>query len=186
MNPAAIGALAKGDFANAEIAITPGGIQAQEKDGQLKFVSAEILPKNINKSDRENLCKLGFLFGNDVDELFVECKLPAGWSKRATSHQMWSDLLDGLGRVRARIFYKAAFYDRRADFYLLCRLKIEEKFPMPPDEFVSMSIIREGVQIEFIGAYRPGDLEAHHSFRKSSEGWLKQNYPDWKNPLAYW
>ena len=57
---------------------------------------------------------MGIVFGEDVDDLFVSCVLPEGWSKRPTDHSMWSDLVDNKDRVRARIFYKAAFYDRRA------------------------------------------------------------------------
>jgi hypothetical protein len=40
--------------------------------------------------------------------------LPDGWQKRATDHDMWSELVDADGVVVASMFYKAAFYDRRA------------------------------------------------------------------------
>lgn len=46
------------------------------------------------------------------DQLFAMVRLPEGWSKRATSHSMWNDLLDNKGRRRGTFFYKAAFYDR--------------------------------------------------------------------------
>ena len=40
--------------------------------------------------------------------------MPNGWKKQATDHSMWSELIDDKGKVRATIFYKAAFYDQRA------------------------------------------------------------------------
>lgn len=48
------------------------------------------------------------------DDLFSDVTLPPGWSITPTDNHMWSNLNDGVGDTRARIFYKAAFYDRRA------------------------------------------------------------------------
>lgn len=114
-NPAALAALAKGDLDNFAVAATPGGIEAQEAAGQAMLCASAQLPKELHGCTRESLEALGFKFGNDVDELFVTCTLPPGWKKQATDHSMHSDLLDDQGRKRAGIFYKAAFYDRRAD-----------------------------------------------------------------------
>ena len=116
MTPAALAALANGDIDNAAIAATPGGIEAQEAAGQATFCAQEILPKD--HGDREAYEALGFRFGEDYDDIFVNASLPSGWAKRATDHSMWSDIVDENGTVRARVFYKAAFYDRRA-FMLL-------------------------------------------------------------------
>ena len=114
MSMAARKALSEGDIENFIVAMTPGGIVAQEKRGQAQFVASDSLPKEIEGITRPELVEIGFVFGEDIDELFVECRLPEGWSKRPTDHDMWSELLDGEGVQRAMIFYKAAFYDRRA------------------------------------------------------------------------
>lgn len=115
MNPAALNAALKGDLENALVANTPGGIERQERAGQRTLCESAILPKELRGTTREELTALGFVFGTDVDELFVRCDLPAGWQKRGSDHSMHSDLVDDTGNVRAHIFYKAAFYDRRAD-----------------------------------------------------------------------
>lgn len=96
-------------------ASVPGGIEAQEAEGQSKFVMSDCLPKEMLRgTTREKLENLGIKFGADVDDIFVSCTLPKGWSKKATDHSMWSKLIDDKGKVIASIFYKAAFYDRSA------------------------------------------------------------------------
>lgn len=49
----------------------------------------------------------------------LNVELPDGWKKVGTNHDMHSDLVDETGKVRASIFYKAAFYDRRADMVVV-------------------------------------------------------------------
>ena len=99
---------------NMLIAMTHGGIEAQEKRGQSEFVATDKLPIQGTSDRRELLESLGFEFGENIDELFVAIKLPPGWKKEADAHSMWSSLIDEHGRKRASIFYKAAFYDRDA------------------------------------------------------------------------
>jgi hypothetical protein len=59
---------------------------------------------------------LGFTFGDpDPDDpLFMPATLPEGWKREPADHDMWSYVVDDLGRQRAAVFYKAAFYDRKA------------------------------------------------------------------------
>src|SRR3546814_9750516 len=59
-----------------------------ETDGQRALVNGTMLPKDIRGATREQLAALGFEFGADVDELFVQCELPPGWTKRETEHRM--------------------------------------------------------------------------------------------------
>lgn len=114
INPAALGALARGDIENAITASTPGGIEAQEAAGQATLVAGPWFPKDMMGVTRQELEGLGFKFGSDVDDLFVSAQFPTGWKKVATDHSMWSDIVDDKGCVRGSIFYKAAFYDRKA------------------------------------------------------------------------
>ena len=116
--PAVVRALMDNDLENAIIAATPGGIEAQEAKGQRDFLASTILPKKCAGCSREQLEAIGIEFGEDVDDLFVQVTLPSGWIKTATDHSMHSELRDEKGRIRAGIFYKAAFYDRRADIHL--------------------------------------------------------------------
>jgi hypothetical protein len=98
----------------------PGGIEAQERSGQAQLVQSTQLPAKLmgNQADFE---ALGFVFGDPVpgDELFREMTLPSGWSKRATDHGMHSEVIDERGLRRVSVFYKAAFYDRRADMSIV-------------------------------------------------------------------
>ena len=111
-NPAAVSAAARGDMDNFMVAATPGGIEAQEAMGQAALVGTkDTLPKDCPQKELE---ALGFVFGGPIDDLFINVTFPAGWSKKATEHSMWSELLDETGKKRGAIFYKAAFYDRRA------------------------------------------------------------------------
>lgn len=50
------------------------------------------------------------------DELFVRARLPGGWHFEDAGHRYgyWTHIEDAEGFERVAIFYKAAFYDRRA------------------------------------------------------------------------
>ena len=89
-------------------------IETQEKNGQTNFCNSDRLPIDMKMTTREELEAIGFVFGEKLDDLFVQCKLPNGWTRRATDHSMWSDIIDDQGRERAHVFYKAAFYDLKA------------------------------------------------------------------------
>jgi hypothetical protein len=113
LSPAAKAALDKGDVVNFLVAITPGGIEAQEKRGQVAQAVVSTLPRK-GTHDRAPWEALGFKFGavdNNSDKLFVEVEFPPGWYKRPTDHSLWTDVIDDKGRKRASIFYKAAFHD---------------------------------------------------------------------------
>src|SRR5436309_1902280 len=95
ITPAALSALMKGDLENFEVASTPGGIELQEAAGQAALVGTrDVLPIDCPQAELE---KLGFVFGEPVDDLFVNVTLPTGWSKKATDHSMWTDLIDDNG-----------------------------------------------------------------------------------------
>ncbi|WP_329311666.1 hypothetical protein [Streptomyces sp. NBC_01262] len=95
----------------------PGGtdqfIGEQEAAGQRQLVNSDRLPTSL-RSPREEFEALGFTFGDPDpgDPMFCPATLPEGWSRQASDHNMWSYIVDTLGRRRVSIFYKAAFYDR--------------------------------------------------------------------------
>jgi hypothetical protein len=185
-NPAAIGAFIKGDLENFAVAATPGGIEAQEAAGQAMLCAAAQLPKEMRGVTREQLEAIGFKFGEDVDELFVSCTLPPGWKKKATEHSMHSDLLDDKGRRRAGIFYKAAFYDRRADLNMSGRFGIHS-YEDGSDEQHRRVVVKDGdTVVHMAGEYLRTNYTEADRLEKSAEAWLVERYPNWRDRLAYW
>jgi hypothetical protein len=92
-------------------------ITGMEKDGQRQVVNSDKIP---TEAPWEELEALGFVRGDAVsgDPLFTHVTLPEGWTRAGTGHSMHSDILDERGVPRVGVFYKAAFYDRRADAHI--------------------------------------------------------------------
>ena len=184
--PAAMAALAKNDFENFMTAATPGGIERQEAMGQAAFVGTKSsLPIQC---PRQQLEALGFQFGEPIDDLFVSVTFPAGWSKRATDHSMWSDLLDEKGRKRGSIFYKAAFYDRNASMYgLATRYAPLRDYPKEPNSPVKYYVgDYDGTILHEVGQRKHDDYATGDKLERQSVAWIAEHYPNWKDPLAYW
>jgi hypothetical protein len=87
-----------------------GYIEEQESAGQAQLVASAVLPKDGSSAYEA----LGIRVGDPVDDLFVNVTLPAGWKRQGSDHAMWSYVLDERGVQRVAVFYKAAFYDRKA------------------------------------------------------------------------
>jgi hypothetical protein len=178
-----------------------GAIMNQEARGQSDLVNSSVLPKDCPQADLE---ALGFVFGEDVDDLFVQVNMPAGWKKRATSHSMWSDLLDDKDRVRGSIFYKAAFYDRSARMSLTRRFSChadpicgltDEYYNLPHEERLAIpiqAIVYDLGTAVWKSTEFPRETEdkkywdMEREVRKLGEDWLDEHYPDWQSATAYW
>lgn len=93
-----------------------GYITGMEADGQRQLVNSTSLPTDTGSTYDREYEALGFTFGepDPNDKMFRDATLPEGWSKQGSDHDMWSYIVDQLGRRRVAIFYKAAFYDRKA------------------------------------------------------------------------
>lgn len=91
-----------------------GSIEAQEAEGQKQLVESKQLPAEGLEELLEAFPSVTDRGPSQGDELFHDVGLPVGWALKATDHSMWSELVDDQGRTVANIFYKAAFYDRRA------------------------------------------------------------------------
>ncbi|MDP3917651.1 MAG: hypothetical protein Q8Q30_00550 [Candidatus Woesebacteria bacterium] len=89
-------------------------IMDQESAGQQSFVSSDTLPTDLRGKEVLEAEGVKFLGPVEGDDIFQYVELPEGWKKVPTDHSMWSNLVDGAGRIWASIFYKAAFYDRSA------------------------------------------------------------------------
>ena len=193
-----------GFLIEAMIVGTSAAIENQEKRGQAQVVHSEILPRDTRGITRQQLERIGFVLGANIDDLFVEATLPAGWQKQPTDHSMWSKILDDQGRERFSVFYKAAFYDRSAFLSPVnrfsvtaepingwangsgegvvyvgrvfdCGVPIWESEPTPP--MPSPSAGRDALMEWY---------EQQDTVRGHARAWLSAKYPDYENPLAYW
>ena len=92
---------------------TDGMIEAQEKRAQQQLVHSDRLPADTHGTDAD-FEALGFTFGepDPRDPIFRPATMPEGWTRQASDHDMWSYLIDELGRRRVSVFFKGAFYDR--------------------------------------------------------------------------
>lgn len=197
ISPAALKALGEGDDENFVAASTPGGIEAQEARGQQAFSQSSTLPKEMGyNASREKLEQIGFVFGKDYDDIFINVTFPEGWSIKPTEHSMHSDLLDNKGRARGSVFYKAAFYDRRAYVGLNRRFSVHSH---PEDNFKSDIDYKERADGNWYGAVldcgevvfktegiKGATYPQRDELQEKAKAWLIENYPDHENVMAYW
>lgn len=186
VTPAAVAALAMGDLHNAAMAMVPGGIEAQEAAGQAMLMASQQLPHPGR--DRELFEALGFVFGSPIDELFVSATLPPGWTKKASEHSMNSGIFDEQGRERANVFYKAAFYDRRADMTLYPRYRFRAYEPVDgsPDMNAVRLLDYDGSVVREFGTCERHDYKARTKLEDEARRQIAKEFPEWRNPLAYW
>jgi hypothetical protein len=145
--------------------------------------------------------KMGVIFGPLVagDAVFREVKLPQGWGWKAAdadTNTMWNYLVDERGRVRGKMFYKAAFYDRRATIHPVTRYqcdresKIKDDYDCPFREVVkdtaTGAVLFMTDWVERPVKYTPEDLAREGAARKQTAAWLDANRPEWKDASAYW
>ena len=166
---------------------TGAAIMRQEARGQETFVQQETLPIEGLKEFQAPLETLGFKFGEPVDDLFISVEFPEGWTKQATSHSMWSYLIDPQGRERGSLFYKAAFYDRGAHIDLNTRFGVTENYDRPAEEEPQVMLADNMKQVtKVFGSYDRTDPYASRVAREKAKVWMNENLPDWENVLAYW
>lgn len=176
------------------ISVDPGTIEAAERRGQEQFVASDTLPTKIEDpydcergSGRKILAAWGFTFGKPIgnDTLFTQARLPPGWTKRGSSHDMWSYILDEQGRERCAIFYKAAYYDREAFLNLRSRYCIEREYES--EALRSKGRMRGVVKdvsgkVLFVGGWRGSttgqdDWAAYDQVTKDAKDWFAVNLP---------
>lgn len=186
-------------FLNLIAATSPGGIEEQEKNGQLKLNNSfDRLPRMM-RNHRQQLEQLGFVFGGNIDDLFVSVAPPVGWTLQPSDHSMWSYVHDEQGRRRAGVFYKASFYDRKAEMSLDTRYGISryracdidghllDLAPgVMPDYVLCVIEDHDKSVVIVIGKRERLDHKQADVLDARAEAWLEENKPDWRNPLAYW
>ncbi len=167
---------------------TPGAIEASEAAGQMELVNGATLPIEMG-IDHEVVTKgTGIQFGDMADDLFIHVVLPAGWSKRTTDHSMHSELVDDRGRVRAGIFYKAAFYDRRADLRFKRFFEIGGDYKENEAEVMEVKVVNANGDLvkDFGSADRAESSDKYYALQDEARAWLDKNHPDHADPFAYW
>lgn len=203
-NPTALMALMSGRIDDALTASIPGGIEASEALGQQEVVHGWQLPKERLLVHREKLEAMGFVFGEEIDDVFVSVKLPAGWSKNATDHNMWSDLLDNRGRRRAGIFFKAAFYDRNGHMDWKTRFSVDVRLEGGHSIYdlrkvcqkrcyatvldVDTKVYRTELSAEplSVEVYCDANEKLQEPLIAQARAWLNERYPNWHDSFAHW
>ena len=169
-------------------------IPLQEAQGQQSFVVSDTLPtQHMGQGTTEALESMGIVFGDIVegDPLFQYVELPKGWQKVAESHAMWSKLVDDKGRVRANIFYKAAFYDRSAHITAARRYLYGVDYVQQKLGF-AVALVKRDNDVIFQSDKFPIEYPSQEAFRRmdqckaQAKQWLMDHYPDYMNPCAYW
>jgi len=188
-----------GSFFTEVLAVgSSNAILNQEAQGQGSFVGSDTLPVKISSYgdfDEKKILEdagMEFLGMVEGDKLFQYVRLPLGWQKVATDHSMWSNLVDDKGRIRARIFYKAAFYDRDARLSLTTRFGIQYEYDREDTEHVAIASVTDCGKV--IHATAPIPLpeddrkrfESSDKAKEAAKAWLDSSYPNWKNPGLYW
>lgn len=198
---------ADGVLVEAQIDIMTGGkpedsIYRSEARGQRQLVMSESMPVWACKDHDANdaiLRELGFEVGDPFpdDPLFRPMKLPEGWTKKGSSHDMHSDILDANGFARIGMFYKAAFYDRRADSSFNRRVSYTYD---PRQDFGDRTVSQwavvaraPGKGVIIVAAFEcpiPTDGDVWDGRRERAENeakaYIEEHYPDHMSPLAYW
>lgn len=174
----------------------PNAVERQEASGQRELVQSDVLPTDGLGSNRAAFEQMGIVIGNPVkgDAIFTHVSLPPGWSKRATDHSMWSDLVDDKGRARARVFYKAAFYDRSARITPERRFHIERDYDRKDYRTAVVFRVKDCGTYTFTTEPRSvaeDDWTAFDAAETAAvaecKAWLNgAGFPDFNNPAAYW
>lgn len=169
-----------------------GAIEFQESRGQQELVHSDVLPTDGIEEVRKIIESSGGAIGDRVigDKIFTNVTLPEGWTKKETSHSMWSMLLDDKGRERASIFYKASFYDRSA------HIRSERRFAVDTYshdiEGEVKAVVKDACgEVEFsTDIVKVGKDEMSYRVWErltlEVEKYLNEHFPDWRNPEAYW
>lgn len=165
-----------------------------EAVGQQELVASTLLP--VENTDRTVMEAWGIEFGEPLpdDPLFCEARLPAGWSRKETEHPMWSVVIDDKGHERAEIFYKAAFYDRRAfvrsrerfcvrvDYDFSEQYAGQLRYVVTCDDDVLHTEERRYEGGKYGVDYRVSENDAG----SACEAWLNSHYPDHADPVKSW
>lgn len=171
---------------------TSASINNQESCGQAELVNSEVLPTDGIELLRKTIEGAGgkLLEKVEGDEMFTNVILPDGWKKQATDHAMHSDVIDDKGRLRASMFYKAAFYDRSAHISPKRRFGIN-RYGYDVDGEIRLSMTDAMSEIEFYTDIEkvPENETKWQVIDRLEQvvvSFMEKNFPDWRSAEAYW
>lgn len=172
----------------------PDAIVAQEAEGQKELIESLQLPRKCSQprditNASEQYQKMGIkVFPTSKgDELFIGVKLPDGWKKEATEHEMWNNLIDDKGRTRATFFYKAAFYDRKAFVNFNHRYVYETKYLQTRDDaksFPKFYCVKDTINDEILFKTEVSTEYYDEHLVKQCIEFLQVNYPNYNDVNA--
>lgn len=166
-----------------------------------RAVNIPINPEDIRGATREDLEKLRFIFGQAEDDyimghsvppITVPAMLPEGWQKE-DADRLWTYLFDEHGRKRASIFRKQTPWDRKSHIEVTPRFQLGKDFSLLTQEgIMAWQVIFDGRVIHttavytfFDGNWR-SEAKAEKAARREAKEWMRDRYPQWQSPLAYW
>lgn len=161
------------------------------------------------------LTDMGFTLGGSVqgDPLFQRALLPEGWQKKSTNHYLWSNIIDSNGFIRFEVFFSSVMWDREAfmnpSIRIYCNQQYREGDNEDGPKLEESGITRWRVTAALPGGVRKNvktfdrpisyresmaddEVARRAYFQQSDElrdearAWMLANYPECKNPLAYW
>lgn len=142
------------------------------------------------------------------DPVFILAMLPDGWSKKVSQAPYSVDIYDQLGRKRLMVilYNNQSMYE--ATYEIVPRFeimtlhlthdgeKIIDNFSDIKHEVYHDTFIIDNVNISFpvrIERYIPTVNESMEQIKDRisfnelcCHKWLRENYPEWKNPFSYW
>ena len=96
-------------------------VELTSLEGQewLNSQGGKVLPRKILGGDEQDLARLGFSLGPEIDDLFQRGNPPDGWEMRPSDRPPWSFIYDPQGRKRVGVFFKASDSERLAHMMIL-------------------------------------------------------------------
>jgi hypothetical protein len=138
----------------------------------------------------EALSAIGIIAAGEQTELgYRRCMLPEGWTPVPAAESIFQvRLQDGLGRLRAKIFYKPGSQGGRASMEVTPRFTVA----LRTNETLQWGEVYDGNELIHRTASAPKTVDeagfgAYKQLQYSeAEAWLNSREPESKNPLAYW
>lgn len=172
-----------------------GAVERQEAREQQRACARAMIARRISENDKAVLERAGVVFSGEGegDDVLQRVTLPPGWALKPTDHSMWSNLTDEHGAIRAKCFYKGAFYDRDADititrrFYLDSEHDFDKRDPATHNCPVRLHL-RDRRKSEPLrtSAWATYGYNEEHPERADFVAWLDEHYPHHGDASAYW
>lgn len=187
-----------GFLADAMSGGTDYAAERMEREAQALVVVTKRFPKRMDPGERQIWEALGFKFGPNLDDLFMQATMPPGWDQCPDpGHSMYVHIIDDRGRRRGQYFYKGSFYDREAIMWgAERRFTCEQDYSDRSRDRIVMLVKDCRRVIHRMPAHRvvaKGNEKSwetservENEARTEAWAWLKARFPEADNPLAYW